>query len=221
MSAQSIAGGGGGSYQLRDLFNGSSRDTALWNATTVVPGWAPGVTIGGTETESSGVVTITPTASADRIEGRSSVATNLVLTGKEMWLHLSSSPALAHTFMFGYSNTANRGGQNIRWRMEHNGSSGTLTAQYNNLGGGTPWSDTYSSSTHAWLGIVDTGTDMIWYTAPDSSGSPGTPVERRRVIASGGDYFDPSAGDVGFWVQNEYAIGTTLNVSVASFWLTA
>jgi hypothetical protein len=204
MAAQSIAAGGG-SYTLRDQFSGSSKDTALWDATTRAPGWL-GTTIGGSDVEGSGIVTITPTAgAADRLEGRSSVALDLSLSNRAMWLRVTSVPSGAgqsSTGHFGYSHAANRGAQNFRWAIVNNFSTLGIEAHFSNFGGGSSTNLTYDSTDHAWLGFIDEGTDLTWVTAPDSSGAPGTPVVRRRLSVSGGGdgYFSPSSGDVGLWV---------------------
>jgi hypothetical protein len=224
MAAQKITGGGGGSFQLEDLFSGASKDTAKWDSTTRLPTWTAS-TLGGSDTEGSGIVTITPTASATRIQGRSSVTTNYTLVGKELVASVPAGPNTTSSFTFGYLHTANRGAQNFRWQIGNNFGTITLEAHYSNAGdNGTTFSTTYSATDHYWLRIREVSGDIYWDTAPNSGGVPGTWVNRRQLSVDGGTpgvYFAPNAGDVGFWVDNYNSNGTAIIVSVSDFWLTA
>jgi hypothetical protein len=216
--------GGGGSFQLQDTFSGSSKDTSKWDATTRLPTWTAS-TLGGTDTESAGVVQITPTISATRIEGRSSVTLNYTLVGKELVVSMPSGPNTTCSVTFGYLHAANRGGTNIRWTIDNNFGTVTINAQFSNFGSnGTTFSATYNATTHYWFRIRESGSDIYWDTAPDSGGSPGTWVNRRQLSVDGGtpgSYFAPNAGDVGVWVDNYNSNATPITTQFGEFYLTA
>ncbi len=229
LASHRIAGGGGGSFQLRDQFNGSSRDTGTWQATERVPYGLAGLTLAGSDTETSGAVTIAPTntGGVENYVGRASVSTTLTLVGKEMVVNLTSfstGGGISGFFEFSWSQTSSRSGNTCRWSIENDFGTVTLRALYNAFGStGTPYTVTYNATTHAWLRIRESGGDFYWDTAPDSGGSPGTWVNRRQRSVDGGtaaDHFTPDAGDVGAWVRKS-TVGTAPSATIADFWVTA
>jgi hypothetical protein len=218
------AGGGGGfcggSFQICDEFSGSSRNTTTWDATTRLPVWTAS-TLGGSEVEGSGTLIVTPTASATRIEGRSSVTQTLTLVGKEMVMSMTSGPSTTSSVTFGYMHAANRGAQNFRWQIGNNFGTITIEAHYSNAGdNGTTFSATYSATDHVCFRIRETGSDIYWDTSPAGCN---TWTNRRRLSVDGGTpgvFFSPNSGDVGIWVDNYNSNGTAINVTFSDFWLT-
>jgi hypothetical protein len=169
----------GGSFtpnpiSLTDDYDDASFDTAKWNSTTVLPPWSAGA-VGGTRTESGGVLNLTPATSTDTTEGCSSVNTYDFSSGKTAYVHLSNSPT-NNSCSFGLWAGS---GQYIRFQVDkvfgvewinaYKSNSGTNESLWG--GGG---SATYSATDHAWLAIHYNGSAFEVYTAPDSGGSPGT-----------------------------------------------
>lgn len=229
LASHRIAGGGGGSFQLQDLFNGSSRNTTTWQATERVPYGLAGLTLAGSDTETAGAATISPTntGGVENYVGRASSSTSLTLVGKEMVVWLSSfstGGGVSGFFEFSWSQTATRSGNTFRWSIENDFGTVTLRALYNCFGStGTVFSATYSATDHAWLRMRESGGDIYWDTAPNSGGVPGTWVNRRQRSVDGGtpaDPFTPDAGDVGAWVRKS-TVGTAPSATISEFWVTA
>jgi len=186
---------------LWETFDGA-KDTSKWASTTVLAPWLSGFTLGGTATQSGGVVTINITAD-DTANGYSSANTTVDLNDKELIIHLSDSDILTENgtgFNFGY---AIDGSENIQWELYNNFGTVTCSAKYNNSGSnGTQIDLTYSATDHAWLRIREAAGDWYWDTAPDSAGLPGTWVNRRQRSVDGGTpapHFEPASGSFGFF----------------------
>jgi hypothetical protein len=208
------------STQLCDEFSGTTKDLAKWEAPTTGPCFTAGYTVSGSEVEATGSVTTTPTASANTIEGRSSLTRTYTMVGKELIGELTVSPSTTAAWYMGYCQNGSPG-QNFSWRVSNNFGSVSIEAVYSNSGdNGTNYSATFNATDHVCFRIREVVGDVFWDTSPAGCN---TWTNRRQLSVDGGTpgiFFSPNNGDVGFWVHNYNSNGTPINVSTGSFKLT-
>lgn len=219
------------SYQVFDDFsiNGVTtggntiRDLTQWDAVTRLPAWASSSVILGTVMQTSGELVITPTASADRIEGVSSQSQAITLVGQRLVGRITTPPATTASADIGYSDTSDTG-QYIRWSVNNNLGTITIQALYGNNGNnGTAFSTAYNSGNHQWFSIRATGSDIFWETAPDAGGIPGTWTIQRQLTVDGGTpgvYFAPDAGSIGAYGHNWNSNATPITIGYGDVYVT-
>lgn len=209
-----------------DNFDDNTKNTSIWEDPTTIPIFANEYSpLGGTISESGSQLNLTGAVSTGgAVQGYTSVDTALDMRGSEIVLQLVTVPTAGGqgiSLIFGASET----GHVYRWQISNNFGTVTIEAKSNNFGtAGTPFSATYSATDHAWLRIRQdsaAGGTVYWDTAPDSSGSPGTWVNRRSVASADGAYWDPATCQVGVVVAMDSSNASPFTFVVDNFNTTA
>lgn len=190
---------------LQDNFDDNSKDTAKWAATTVIVGYlnATGSALSGTATETGGQVVVAPSSTSNTSNGYSSFDTALDLRASSAYVKVTGTDTDESEFYLTVADTAFPNGSYIHWRVrrESAGGGGGLTMQafYFDFGNtGTAFNDTWDATNDVWLRIREAAGTIYWDTAPDSSGAPGTWVNKRSYSWS----FSPENLTVGLYASN-------------------
>lgn len=147
---------------LTDNFNDNSRDTAKWNVGNPFALNATGITVA----ETSGQLRVTPDTLTDVYSGYLSASSHS-LTGSSAYVKLVQplSGGSTESIFSLNSDSSNC----VMWYE----AAGTLRATQKVANGNTHrYTIAYSSSTHAWLRIRESGGTTYWDTAPSTASDP-------------------------------------------------
>jgi hypothetical protein len=174
---------------------------AQWNYLTpeLPPAWG-GYTVGGTVAEAAGVLGFEPASN----QACGVQTADEALEFDEIFFKLPEFELLQNSdFVCSIHNMAggggDRGGQNMRFEYARNFGDPQIRFIYSNFGsGGTNYEANFDPDEHQWILITNTGTTIICAIAPPgpSDDVPGTYVDVRDVVATGGDYWAPDEVDI-------------------------
>jgi hypothetical protein len=192
------SGGAPTPISLTDNFNDASK-AAAWATNAEAPQFygIGGYALGGTNppTEASGYIEVGGfSASTQQFNGYTSNSTVNMATGQSVWV--KCTPTGNITAVLGFQS-----GTSLFCRIQIDSLNGNIAADNWNAGSGTTFwgsgaSVPYDSTNHAWIRITNNGSAFDVYTAPDSSGAPGTWTLRGTSTTA---YGTPSAVNVGLW----------------------